>query len=342
MAIAPIFTSVGLFIIDENEYPESWNRESEHNIIGGGVSYAIVGGRIVSGPKLGKGISGIIDKGADFPQEVEDEINEWGTGAIFRLDPSRLTSRGANIYRENGVRDFVYRSPKKRIEAQDILSTGNLIELRSFHFCCSIERCEETVNLFSDKAKSAGRPKPIYIFEPFPDVCIPENFGSLKKMLHKVDIFTPNLKEALLFMGLENEPETIDQIKALASEFWQFCSPTGGVVLRCGHLGSFIMKKDLSVMLPAYHSDQKKVVDVTGGGNSYCGAFVTALILSGDWFIAGVMATIASGIIIERLGVPKLDGELWNGISVKDRLQNYISNNKELLQNFDLSKINWV
>lgn len=342
MSKAPILTSGGLFIIDENQYPESWNREPECNIIGGGVSYAIVGGRIASGPKLGKRICGIIDKGSDFPQEIEDEIKQWGSGAIFRLDPSRLTTRGANIYREDGVRDFVYYSPKKRIEAHDIITTGNLIELQSFHFCCSIERCEETIDLFSGMAEKAGRPKPIYIFEPFPDVCTAENFYTLSKMLHKVDIFTPNLQEALSFLGLVDEPRSIDDIKALASKFWRFCSPSSGVVLRCGALGSFIMTKDLSVMLPAYHTDQDKVIDVTGGGNSYCGAFVTALVLSKDWLIAGVMANIASGIIIERLGVPELKNGEWNGLSVKARLQTYISRNLELLDNFEESKINWI
>lgn len=342
MTDVPIFTSVGLFVIDENQYPASWNRESEYNIIGGGVSYAIVGGRIVSGPKLGKGICGIIDKGSDFPQEIEDEINEWGSGTVFRLDPSRLTSRGANIYREDGVRDFVYHSPKKRIEAQDILSTGNLIELKSFHFCCSVERCEETIDLFSGKAEKDGRPKPIYIFEPFPDVCTAQNFEPLSKMLYKVDVFSPNLQEALAFMGLTCEPKSVDEIRDLASQFWKFCSPEGGVVLRCGPLGSFIKTQELSVMLPAYHCDQEKVIDVTGGGNSYCGAFVTALALSGDWLIAGIMANLASGIVIERLGVPKLHNELWNGSSVKDRLQTYTSMNEDLLENFDQTKINWM
>lgn len=340
--MTPIFTSLGLFIIDENHYPRSWKRETEYNIIGGGVSYAVIGGRIASGPNLAKGICGIVDKGTDFPPEIEEEINEWGTGIVFRSDSSRLTTRGANIYDEKGIRNFVYRAPKKRIEAHDILITSNLIELKSFHFCCAVDRCEETIDLFTSEAMKGGRPKPLYIFEPFPDVRIPDNFEQLARMLHKVDIFSPNLHEAASFAGLDNDPETEEAIKELASLFLKHCSQTGGVVIRCGHMGSFIMTHDFSIMLPAYHNNQAKVKDVTGGGNSYCGAFVTTLALSGNWLLAGVLANIASGIVVERLGVPKLENELWNGTSVKDRLDFYIANNSHLFKDPVGTKIDWL
>lgn len=338
----PIFTSLGLFIIDENQYPESWNREPEYNIIGGGASYAIIGSRFVSGPSLGRKVCAIIDKGSDFPAEVEDEINSWGTGTVFRLDNSRLTTRGANVYAEDGVRSFIYRSPKKRIEGHDILATGNLIHLRSFHFCCSIERCEETIDLFSARATENGRPKPLYIFEPFPEVCVHENLGALNDMLPKVDVFTPNLNEAADLAGLEKLPSTKEEIEQLARSFQKFMAPTGGVVLRCGELGCFVLSNDVSIMLPAYHQDQSKVVDVTGGGNSFCGAFITALVLSKNWLIAGIMGNLASGCVIESLGMPKLREELWNGRSVKERLQSYIDANHENLTDFKGSEIDWL
>lgn len=338
----PIFTSLGLFIIDENQYPASWNREPEYNIIGGGASYAIIGSRFVSGPKLGNQVCGIIDKGSDFPSEVEEEIKSWGTGTVFRLDSSRLTTRGANVYGEDGVRQFVYRAPKKRIESHDILSTGNLIDLRSFHFCCSIERCEETIDLFSTKASEHGKKKPLYIFEPFPEVCTHANLHNLNKMLHKVDVFTPNLNEAADFAGLDSLPQTEEAIENLAQSFFQHMSPTGGVVLRCGELGCFVLSKSVSVMLPAYHQDQAKVVDVTGGGNSFCGAFVTALVLSGDWLVAGVLGNLASGCVIETLGVPKLAEEKWNGLTVKERLEVYIANNRSLLSGVSDVNISWL
>lgn len=329
-AIAPLFTTLGLFIIDENIYPESWNRETEYNIIGGGASYAIVGSRFVAGHKYAKDIYGIIDKGSDFPKEVEEEIKSWGTGTLFREDNTRLTTRGANVYRQDGVREFVYRSDKKRIEAKDVIDTG-LVHLSCFHFCCSVERCEESIDIFNKLNVDSGI-EPTHVFEPFPEVCVTENFTKLSQMLLKVTVFTPNLNEAAGFAGLLNLPQTEEEIRRLAKVFFQYMSG-GCVVLRCGELGSYVCSENVDILLPAYHRDQSKVVDVTGAGNTFCGAYITALKLSNsDYIYAGVMATLASGCAIESLGVPKVENEKWNGLTVKQRLQHYLMENELLLE----------
>lgn len=344
MSDVTILTTLGLFIIDENQYPASSGRAPEYNIIGGGASYAIVGGRIASGSKLGRGVCGIFDKGSDFPQEIETEIETWKSGAIFRATPDRLTSRGANIYGEDGVRRFVYRTPKKRIMAEDIVETGGLVELRSFHFCCSVERCQETIDIFA-AARASRNPnldRPKIIFEPFPEVCVSENLDKLHEVLPLVDVFTPNLNEAADFYLLSELPETLEAIESLALGFLISSPKNGGVVLRCGALGCFVKTRDVSIMLPAYHQDQEKVVDVTGGGNSFCGAFMVALELSGDWIAAGIAGNIASGIVIEKLGMPKVEGDLWNGVLFHDRLAHYLAANKNLLSEFDPQKFSWM
>ncbi|KAF3993251.1 hypothetical protein FT663_00525 [Candidozyma haemuli var. vulneris] len=337
----PILTTLGLFIIDDNIYPESWKRETEYNIIGGGASYAIVGGRIASGPSLGKRITGIIDKGTDFPQEVEYEINSWGAGPIFRENPDRLTTRGANVYQENGFRSFAYRSPKKRIEDYDIVNTENLIRSKAFHTCCAIDRCGTIIDCFAEQLKGTDGELPIHIFEPFPDICIPQNYEPLKQLLPKLHIFSPNLEEAAGFLGLDI-PSTENGIAKLAEQFIQYSPKDGGVVIRCGAKGCYIKTHSAGFMLEAYHDDQSKVVDVTGGGNTFCGAFATAFYLSKqDWLVAGIFGNVASGCIVEKLGMParEPDTEIWNGTSIKDRLHHYTDKHSLKL---DLERIDWI
>lgn len=339
----PILATLGLFIIDENIYPPSSNRKPEYDIIGGGASYAIIGGRIAVGARLSRRILGIVDKGTDFPIAVTKELDTWNTGIIYRDNPNRLTTRGANVYGEDGVRNFVYRTPKRRILGSDIIATGNLLELHSFHFCCGIDRCAETIDLFLDRRdKALGRPK--MVFEPFPEVCVPENLAELQSMLNKVDVFTPNLNEAAAFFSIDHLPTTETEIANLSDKFFRSCSLQSGVVIRCGALGCFIKTQTLSVMLPAYHTNQENVVDVTGGGNSFCGAFAAALVLSDNWLLAGIMANIASGIVVERLGMPKLEKEGWNGVSISDRLTNYLHLNQDVLRDhrISLSDFNWL
>lgn len=337
-----IFTSLGLFIIDENRYAPKHNRPNDYDIIGGGATYACVGGRMVAGPSKGKLIGGIFDKGSDFLEAVEHEIVSWGTGVVLRPDMSRLTSRGVNVYDDNDVRTFHYVTPKKRIEVADIMATGNLANSRSFHFCCAVDRCEASI----DSLKAVSNEPRAFIFEPTPDACVKEHFQALSAMLHKVDVFLPNLEEAMALTDWKSVPRTEAQFDELADTFFRYQDPEkGGTVLRCGPLGCYIKSKGLSVLLPAYHLDQEKVVDVTGGGNSFCGAFMTALVLSrGDWLIAGVFGNLISGAVIEKLGPPAVEksvSENWNGSSLEDRLKTYIQQNKVLLLHLDRSKIDW-
>lgn len=337
----PILTTLGLFIIDDNVYPESWLRETEHDIIGGGALYAIVGGRIASGPVLGSRISGIIDKGTDFPPAVEAEIRSWGAGPVFRENPDRLTTRGANVYQENGIRQFVYKSPKKRIEDYDVVNTGNLVRLKTFHTCCAIDRCGTIIDCFIEELKGTGADTPIHIFEPFPDVCVPENFESLTRLLPKLTVFSPNLEEAAGFLGVE-VPHTEEGIADLADQFVKYSPKDGGVVIRCGARGCFIKNHNEAFMLKAYHEDQSKVKDVTGGGNTFCGAFITAFYLSKqEWLIAGILGNVASGCIVEKLGMPlrEPNTEVWNGVSTKERLETYIT---KYSLDIDLERIDWM
>lgn len=342
MANTPLLTSLGLFIIDENQYPRSWNRDPEYDIIGGGLSYAVIGARIVSGKTLGARISGIVDMGSDFPETLKTQIESWGTGVVFRPNSDRLTTRGVNIYRENGVRDFEYRNPKKRILGKDIIDTLPLINLRSFHFCCAIDRCEETIDEFLSLTKGNGLSKPKFIFEPFPDICINQNLEHLQKMLHKVDVFSPNLHEAASFYNLDSLKPTEENIRNLAEKFHSFQKENSGVALRCGELGCYVKTSSVSIMIPPYHIDQNKVVDVTGGGNSFCGAFITALELCGDWIVSAILASIASGIVIEQLGMPHLADEMWNKESVEERLNSYMGRNEHLAPYFKKDLITWM
>lgn len=341
----PIFTSLGLFIIDENRYPPKLCRQNEYNIIGGGASYAIEGARIVSGPQLAQLVTGIVDKGRDFPAAVEDELRGWNTGVVFRLDKNRLTTRGVNIYDDNDIRHFEYQTPKLRVEVEDIVATENLIRAKSFHFCCAIDRFLHSVEIIL-----VHNPTAFFVFEPAPDGCTAEYFPALVQALPQISVFTPNLNEACAFVGLsltENLPETEDQIRQVAANFWpHMTGENSGLVIRCGPLGCYVKTLGLDMLLPAYHQNQAKVVDVTGGGNSFCGAFAAALCLSQDWLIAGIFGNLVSGCIIERLGVAKLtdqDHDAWNGLTIRQRLDIYLHQNKSLLEGkVDLLKMNWI
>ena len=374
-----IFTTLGMFIVDENRYIDSNNNPlppppsssslQQTNIIGGAGTYAIMGARIICDGRqdLIDQISGIIDMGSDFPFEIKQELDTWKTrGVIYRENPHRLTTRGVNIYRytdnnnnkssnesidneleaepeQDAIRYFEYVTPKLRIEINDILEYPNLKQSSNYHLICSIERCKsliDSITQFNPTAK--------FIYEPLPDDCVFENLEFLQNdILPKIHVFTPNLNEARLLLGLkDNENETNksddnDELQKISQQFTNHLQlSNSGTVLRCGAQGCYInTKSGDKFQLPAYHQDHTKVVDVTGGGNSFCGGFMMAYHLSDrDWLASGVAGIISSGCIIEKLGMPTVsDDSKFNNKSLRDRLDTYLTENPTLKVDF-----NWI
>jgi sugar/nucleoside kinase (ribokinase family) len=77
--------------------------------------------------------------------------------------------------------------------------------------------------------------------------------------------------------------------------------------------------------IPAYHQDSSKVVDPTGGGNTFLGGLGVALGRGESLEEAVAWGAVAASFAIEQVGVPEMtvndkDEELWNGQKVLDRL----------------------
>ncbi|CAK9438610.1 uncharacterized protein LODBEIA_P28340 [Lodderomyces beijingensis] len=318
-----ILTTLGMFIIDSNEYI-SPPKPPETDIIGGAGTYAIIGARIISPtPAISSQISGIIDKGTDFPPRIQHEIESWQTGIHFRANLNRKTTRGINTYRD-GIRSFRYATPKLRVEVEDISRYGLDVSSRCFHLICSIARCHSIITEIQ-----RVNPDAVFVYEPLPDDCLVENYPHLKSVLSKVDVFTPNLDEARSLVG---DHEAQLSLSELSSKFTQHQKlDRSATVIRCGAAGCHVETTNLSRSFPAYHQDQSRVVDVTGGGNSFCGGFIMGWYLSGgDWMRAAVCGNISSGCIIEKLGVPLVQGDKYNGLTLEERLDIYYNANPEL------------
>lgn len=324
----PVLTSLGYFILDENRYPESWNRPTEYEIIGGGGVYAVVGALIVVGEELAPRIAGIIDMGNDFPSVVRKQLSAWKSGLVFRSNMDRATTRGANVYGEDNIRRFRYLSPKLRIEAQDILVDPTLFLSESYHLCCSPRRATLIVSLINDSRPSDI---PRYCFEPSPPDCVAANYSALVALLPRLTVFSPNFEEACSFLELSTQTLTPAYVASTYAAY--LALPNSAVVLRCGEKGCFVHTVEGECFaLPAYHSLQKRVVDVTGGGNLFCGAYIASHVLSGgNVMVAAVCGILALGAVVETLGIPsKDDGDRWNGLSLKDRYKVYRSANPQL------------
>jgi hypothetical protein len=268
--------------------------------------------------------------------------------------------------------DFKYLTPKVRLD-QDSLSNEQLMA-RTFHMVCSSRRCESLVNGISRRRReswsSQGQDpleveRPLIVWEPVPDLCIPEELANFREAIRVVDIVSPNAEElAGFFTDRDPKPsETEMALEVLGYDIGP--NSEGGLIVRQGDSGCTLHTRRRRLHLRAYHlpgTDASKwVTDPTGGGNAFLGGLGAGL--TGkihpyseliDRVFAGaecsssssvslgsrsrlaslVYAIIAASYAIEQPGMPVLSGqslteEKWNGESFGDRLATYLAREEE-------------
>lgn len=384
------FVTMGMFIIDDIEYLAP--TPPVKDILGGAGTYSALGARLLSPGPLSTSVGWIIDRGSDFPPALDDLVSTWETSALIRDTPDRLTTRGWNGYDEYQNRAFKYLTEKKRVTADDL--TPELLTSRSFHMVCSPTRCQQLVTGIK-KRRSAmvtpegnSLPKPVFVWEPVPDLCTTDELLNCTNTLPMVDICSPNHSELAGFMGDTGlDPET-GEISTVAVE--RSCEQllasmplqSFALVVRAGEKGCYLARnggrkrtkrstgkrKKASAMVhgslqldmdmealfagllqdeegmvaeeeievdpgverwvPAYHTDKEKVVDPTGGGNTFLGGLAVAMARGKSLEEAAAWASVAASFAIEQVGPPVLgtdeEGkETWNGVQVDERFEEF-------------------
>ncbi|KAB5535248.1 hypothetical protein GE09DRAFT_1143170, partial [Coniochaeta sp. 2T2.1] len=249
------FVTLGMFIIDEIEYPPP--RPSLRDIIGGAGTYSALGARLFSpSPTLSRKVGWIVDQGSDFPPSITSLITSWDTGVLLRSTPDRLTTRGWNGYAEGGAnRAFKYLTPKKRLAGKDLEGTG-LLFAKSFHIISGPNRCRELVNeiigLRKDAAERGEGPggeytRPIFVWEPVPDLCTPDELLNCTNTLPLIDVCSPNHAELAGFMGTsgilaDGSPDTGAVEAACEQLLASMPLQSYTLVVRAGKRGCYIAK----------------------------------------------------------------------------------------------------
>ncbi|KAH0587376.1 hypothetical protein H2248_006173 [Termitomyces sp. 'cryptogamus'] len=119
------------------------------------------------------------------------------------------------------------------------------------------------------------------------DKCVPEELPALIKVLPGIAILSPNAEEALslLSIPLPPTPSSIEQAADRLLSYGIGDSRKGWVIIRSGGLGAYVKTLDSrGQWIDAYWSinDSKRIVDVTGAGNSFLGGLAAGLMLTGD------------------------------------------------------------
>lgn len=177
--------------------------------------------------------------------------------------------------------------------------------------------------------------RPLIVWEPAPLGCDSVNLTSHLKACALVDVFSPNRSELRYLVEGKNETQaefSSSHVEAQAARFVE-----GGIgpnheglaVIRSGEHGVLIVSHDRPAeWLPTYYDKgSEKVVDATGAGNAFLGAFAVALHETNDPREGSLRGSVAASYALEQFGPPELatssslSGEVWNGSDVQIRLQ---------------------
>jgi sugar/nucleoside kinase (ribokinase family) len=232
--------------------------------------------------------------------------------------------------------DFKYLTSKKRLEASDL--TPELLRSKSFHMVCAPRRAVQIVSETTARieAEFKGRKGPIWLWEPVPEACCPDEVGNTLETIKMIDVVSPNHQELGLLFGVDvtkDDGETIDHAKIielsrrlLSAGIGEYGK--GTIVVRCGKDGCYFSSRRESGWIPAYHTDPSKVVDPTGGGNSFLGALAISLARDELLELACIKGSIAASFVIEQIGMPGLTRsageEMWNGTSPTSRFNEFM------------------
>ena len=296
----------------------------------------------------------MIHAGNDFPPSIEATLQEWQIRLVLEKHRDKQSTRGLLQYRDSNfdgmsfatcflelhtnntaAKTFSYVNPVLKV-TPDILLNSGLLEAKILHFLDTPRDLVSHLRRIEELRATHPMNADFVVWEPTSAYCTPRHLDSFYDAVKRVDFFSPNHAE---LMGLFGESQASKRgLERMAVQFvTKGINPLGrgSIIVRAGEHGCLVCSSSKApTWIPAFYEtgsygpDRAMVVDTTGAGNAFLGAFMVGFHKSGDVIKAAQWGTIAASFALEQTGLPKLTRdskgqELWNGVRFVDRLRAY-------------------
>ena len=255
--------------------------------------------------------------GPDLPPPCMDwfRTNDIDTAALTP-HPTAPTPRAWQIVEKDGRRHEIWRTERTKTQEAMLLPPftsipPSLQQARGLHVAVnpSIAPFE-----LLQQIRDTGNPDVTISVETFCNAANPMNKSAISKLVSLCDVFSPNTEEAMSMLGIcpgsmngNSSNDNIKDIKRLMDPFMDLGAKV--MVLRRGAAGAVVAARSTaSPQTVKYWSVSAvpniDVIDTTGCGNAFCGAFMAKLLGGGREKEAAVAGCAAASVVAEHRGIP--------------------------------------
>ena len=291
------------------DYLISAEGQARLNQLGGNAVYAAVGARIFAGE-----VMILARAGENYPQQWLDDLARKGILSDYvRRVPGWQDMRTFYAYVDEKTR--VDHDPQVHFarigqplppelegynfSTQDTQNKDSLLALRGADV--PQEKIEATLAHLAPTALRSQyelvrefrrRGVQQITVDPGEYTMTPQNEGTTRKMCAQIDAFLPSELEVNLLLNTTNVHEAAETFAAWGTSL---------VVIKRGPDGCVLYERDRRRLtaIPPYPA---RVVDVTGAGDVFSGAFAAALWRTGDATRAALMGSVAASFAVEGYG----------------------------------------
>lgn len=189
--------------------------------------------------------------------------------------------------------------------------------------------------------------RPLVVWEPTSAACYPGTLVRHSEVAHFADVFSPSYED-LYCLTVESRDVIPFRREIIEQQVMQLLNVgqdhveedrKSMIVVRCGHHGCYYRRseEDKGWVRAIWTPGNPKLVDPTGSGSAFLGAFTVALLETDNLRAACLRGQVAASFAMEQYGPPKRTSrykliehpyrltreELWNNDDPVSRLRKF-------------------